>query len=70
MSNGEPASDLPLSAAERSDSSISQDEQRSAEALLGEAEPWESWETRLVVGSIAIVGLIVLGWLINSFILS
>jgi len=43
----------------------------SAEALLGEAEPWEDWETKLVVGSIgiAVVGLIVLGILINMFVL-
>jgi len=48
------------------------EELRSAEELLGEAEPWESWETQLVAWSIgiAIVGLFVLGWLINSFILS
>lgn len=43
----------------------------SAEALLGEAEPWESWETKLVVYSmaIAVVGLVILGWLVNTFIL-
>lgn len=48
-----------------------EEESRSAEALLGEAEPWESWETKLVTWSIglAIVGLIVLGWLINTYIL-
>lgn len=50
---------------------MSEDEAKSAEALLGEPEPWESWETQLVSWSIgiAIVGLIVLGWLINTFIL-
>ena len=43
----------------------------SAEALLGEAEPWESWETQLIMISIgiAIGGVIVLGFLINTFIL-
>lgn len=43
----------------------------SAEELLGEAEPWESWETKLVGYSIgiAVVGVVVLGVLINTFIL-
>lgn len=43
----------------------------SAEALLGEAEPWEDWESKLVLGSIAIavVGLVILGVLINMFVL-
>lgn len=42
-----------------------------AEALSGEPEPWEPWETRLVVASLAIgaAGLVVLGWLIDRFIL-
>lgn len=42
------------------------------DALAGEPEPWEPWETRLVVGSLAIgaAGLIVLGWLVDRFILS
>ncbi|MEN8131212.1 MAG: hypothetical protein ABFS45_13675 [Pseudomonadota bacterium] len=55
--------------AENSDQSAQ--EHRSAEELLGEGEPWESWETQLVVWSIGIgiVGLIILGWLINTFIL-
>ncbi len=41
------------------------------EALLGEPEPWESWETKLVVWSLVIgaVGLVVLGALVNAFIL-
>ena len=45
--------------------------QQSAEELLGEAEAWESWETQLVTWSIglAIVGLVILGWLINTFLL-
>lgn len=35
------------------------------------AEPWESWETKLVVWSIGIgiAGLVVLGVLVNTFIL-
>lgn len=43
-----------------------------SEELLGEPEPWEPWETKLVLGSIGlgIVGLIVLGALINIFILN
>lgn len=42
------------------------------EALSGAPEPWERWETTLVVGSIAVgfVGLVVLGWLVDHFILS
>ena len=44
----------------------------SAEELLGTAEPWESWETKLVLYSIgiALVGLVILGYLVNTFILS
>jgi cytochrome b561 len=47
------------------------EEEHSAEALLGEPEPWESWKTKLVSWSIsiAIIGLIVLGWLIDHYIL-
>ncbi len=43
----------------------------SADELIGEAEPWESWETKLVVWSIgiALAGLVLLGWAINTFIL-
>ena len=43
----------------------------SLSALLSEPEPWESWETQLVSYSIvlAIIGLIILGILINLFIL-
>lgn len=54
-----------------SDVKIREQEVSSAEALLGEPEPWESWETKLVVYSIAIaiLGLLVLGWLVNTFIL-
>lgn len=46
-------------------------ERRSAEALLGEPESWESWETQLMVWSIGLglAGLVVLGVLINKFIL-
>ena len=48
-----------------------EDESKSAEALLGEPEPWEPWETKLVTYSIglAIIALVVLGWLINTYIL-
>jgi hypothetical protein len=43
-----------------------------AEALSGEPEAWEAWETRLVAWSLAIglAGLVVLGWLVDRFILS
>jgi hypothetical protein len=39
---------------------------------MEEAEPWEPWETKLVVWSIAIgiVFLIVGGYLINAFVLN
>jgi hypothetical protein len=43
-----------------------------AAALAGEPEAWEPWETRLVVVSLAVgaAGLVVLGWLVDHFILS
>ena len=46
-------------------------ERRSAEALLGEPEPWETWETQLVTWSIGLglAALVVLGFLINKFLL-
>jgi hypothetical protein len=41
------------------------------EALAGTPEPWEPWETSLVVGSLAagLVGLMLLGWLVDRFVL-
>ena len=47
------------------------EESAHSEELAGHGEPWESWETQLVAWSIgiAIVGLIILGWLISTFIL-
>ena len=41
------------------------------EELFTNPEPWEPWETKLVVGSliIAVIGLVVLGILINWLIL-
>jgi hypothetical protein len=41
------------------------------DALSGVPEPWEAWETTLVLGSIAVglVGLVLLGWLVARFIL-
>lgn len=41
------------------------------DALAGAPEPWEPWETSLVLGSIAVglVGLVLLGWLVARFIL-
>lgn len=45
--------------------------QRGEDALSGQPEPWESWETALVLGSISLglVGLVLLGWLVDRFIL-
>jgi len=53
--------------AERSDR-----EGGSAGIELGEAEPWEPWETKLVVWSVGIglVCLVIGGYLIDRFILS
>lgn len=47
-------------------------ERAGQEALAGEPEAWEPWETRLVVWSlvIGVVGLLVLGVLVDRFILS
>ena len=47
-------------------------EAQGADSLLEQPEPWEQWETSLVTWSIAIgiVGLLILGWLVNQFILS
>jgi hypothetical protein len=41
------------------------------DALSGEPEAWQPWETRLVAGSLAIgvLGLLLLGWLVDRFIL-
>ena len=41
------------------------------EALSGEPEPWERWETVLVLASIGVglLGLVMLGWLVAQFIL-
>lgn len=48
------------------------DEGAGADALHGAPEPWEPWETKLVAGCIGIglVGLVVLGWLVDRFILA
>ena len=41
------------------------------DSLSGAPEPWERWETSLVLGSLAsgVVGLVLLGWLVARFIL-
>jgi hypothetical protein len=41
------------------------------DALSGVPEPWEAWETALVVGSISVgvLALVVLGWAVTQFIL-
>ncbi|HET7608339.1 MAG TPA: hypothetical protein VFL84_06660 [Gammaproteobacteria bacterium] len=43
----------------------------SDDALSGAPEPWERWETSLVLGSLLLgcVGLVLLGWLVARFIL-
>ena len=50
---------------------IKSSELESAQELLSDPEPWEDWESKLVVYSIivAIIGLIILGILINWLIL-
>ena len=42
------------------------------DALAGAPEPWERWETSLVLISLGIglFGLLILGWLVDRFILS
>jgi hypothetical protein len=57
------------------DEAIDKSRQRgltSAEELRGEPEPWEPWETKLVLYSIglALAGLVILGFVVNTFILS
>jgi len=46
-------------------------ELESAQELLSNPEPWESWESKLVIYSIliAIIGLVILGILINLLVL-
>jgi hypothetical protein len=41
------------------------------DALSGVPEPWERWETVLVLASIGVglLGLVLLGWLVAQFIL-
>ena len=41
------------------------------DALSGPPEPWERWETSLVLGSLALglIGLVLLGWLVTRYIL-
>ena len=58
-----------------SDESIDESRSRelsSAEELLGDPEPWEPWESKLVIYSVSIafIGLVILGYLVNTFILS
>ncbi len=51
---------------------MNENEINSEESLFSDPEPWESWETSLVVWCIGIgvVGLIILGWLVNTLILN
>jgi hypothetical protein len=41
------------------------------EVTIDQPEPWESWETKLCLWSlgIGVVGLVILGLLVNAFIL-
>ena len=41
------------------------------DVLSGVPEPWEAWETALVLGSIGVgvLALVVLGWAVTQFIL-
>ena len=40
-------------------------------SLFSNPEPWEPWESTLVLGCIALgtAGLFILGWLVNRFLL-
>ena len=51
---------------------MNKNEINSEESLFSDPEPWESWETSLVMWCIGIgvVGLIILGWLVNTLILN
>jgi len=51
---------------------MNENEINSEESLFSDPEPWESWETSLVMWciGIGIVGLIILGWLVNTLILN
>jgi hypothetical protein len=50
---------------------VPQQPARADDALSGPPEPWERWETSLVLGSLAVgfAGLVLLGWLVARFIL-
>jgi hypothetical protein len=52
-------------------SNRSLDEEPGQDAFSGPAEAWEPWETTLVLLSLAlgVAGLLLLGWLVNHFIL-
>jgi hypothetical protein len=43
-----------------------------SESALGEAEPWEPWESQMCLWSlvIGVGGLVILGTLINAFLLA
>lgn len=46
-------------------------QEKPSESVLGEAEPWADWETQLCLWSVGvgIVALVVLGVLVNQFLL-
>ena len=51
---------------------MDENEITSEDSLFSDPEPWESWESALVMWclGIGIVGLIILGWLVNTLLLS
>ena len=51
--------------------SVTEEEFEALEVEIDECEPWEAWETKLVTYSIGlgIAGLVVMGTLVNAFIL-
>jgi len=61
-----------MSSIELTDSSEPEEQRAPVDTLGGEPEAWEPWETRLVLISLAIgaAGLVVLGLLVDRFILS
>jgi hypothetical protein len=64
----------PSAEARSSRRTMTTDDQRADlddEELVGEPEAWAPWESRLVFGSllVGVIGLVILGWLVDRFIL-
>src|SRR5690606_17313220 len=66
------ATEKSMVSTELTDTSEHEEQRTAVDAVGGEPEAWERWETRLVLISLAIgaAGLVVLGWLVDHFILS